>query len=168
MFSTLSTICCHYSALFLLLNLMLVPDPDVQPPAVYPPALHTCLQKPPSSLILFFSPYSSLFICYSLSGTSSRDEFFLSVSAVIYKWLSGVFFADVGHGVITELTKGLELIIDETLASGDCHLSTGSWEKLSILRKKASWDEVEMHRQEAKHLKNAGRGRGGDYFSVTA
>lgn len=71
-------------------------------------------------------------MCYSLLGTSSREEFFPRASAVIYKWLSGVFFGDVGHGVITELTKGLELIIDETLASGDCHLSTGSREKLSI------------------------------------
>lgn len=125
MFSALSTLCCHYSSLFLLLNLMLVPDPDVRPPAVHPPALHTRPYTALLRLIRFFLLRRLLISrAIQLSGTSPRDLFLPRASAVIYKWLPGVLFVDVGHGVITELTKGLELIIDEALASGDCHLST--------------------------------------------
>lgn len=89
-------------------------------------------------------PPSPSFMYNSLLRTFPRALFFPRASAVIYKWLSAVIFADVGHGVITELTKGLELIIDEAPASGVCHLSTWQGKKCQSLNK-VSHDEAQMH-----------------------
>lgn len=83
------------------------------------------------------SASSSFHVQLIFYGLPSRFfSFFPRASVLISKWLSAISFVDAGHWVITELTKGLELIIDETPASGDRRLSTW-WRKTWWFLKKA-------------------------------
>lgn len=128
-------------------------------PFIHTLTLHHCLSFCLQFLLL-------LIHAIHFWGPPPRDLFFprASAVAVIYKWLSAILFVHVGHGVIAELTKGLELIIDEALASGDCRLSTWRRKKCRSL-KQAGRDEAQMHRWEGKHQKTTGVG---DYLHVTA